>query len=182
MAGILDSVLNYLKLGDEDYEEEEYEEESSALRKKVRQPEETMDSPVKNEQIKRNYNTTRRTLDGYDTDRKERTNSKVIPIRTTQRGLEVCIVKPTSFEDSQDVCDMLLSGRAAVVNLEGFDPDEAQRIMDFISGAVYAINGKLEQISRYIFIFSPETIDITSDYSEITEEMGFGVPKLNREF
>jgi cell division inhibitor SepF len=92
----------------------------------------------------------------------ERTASnKVVPIRTTAKGFEVCIMKPTSFEDSQDICDMLMSGRAAVINLEGFDVDIAQRIMDFISGAVYALNGKLHQISSYIFIISPDTVDIS---------------------
>ena len=43
----------------------------------------------------------------------------------------------------------------------GFDPDDAQRIMDFISGCIYAINGKYHQISKYIFIFTPENVDIS---------------------
>lgn len=110
------------------------------------------------------------------------TNNKVVPIKSVARNLEVCIMKPSSFADSQDICDMLLSGRAAVVNLEGFDPIEAQRIMDFISGCVYAINGRLHQISRYIFIFSPDTIDISGDYLELLPVDGFGVPTINKEF
>lgn len=108
--------------------------------------------------------------------------SKVIPIRTTQKGLEVCIMKPKSFEDSQDICDVLLSGRAAVVNLEGFDIDLAQRIMDFISGAVYSMNGKLYQISGFIFIVSPESVDISGDYSDILAQSGFEVPTLSKDF
>ena len=114
--------------------------------------------------------------------RSERSN-KVVPIRTTSRGFEVCILKPGSFDDSQDVCDILLSNRAAVVNLEGFDPEEAQRIMDFISGCIYSINGKLHQISKYIFIFSPDSVDISGDYLDLANESAaFGVPTLNREF
>ena len=113
----------------------------------------------------------------------ERTASnKIVPIRTTPKGLEVCIMKPSTFEDSQDICDMLLTGRASVVNLEGFDPLDAQRIMDFISGCVYAINGKLHQISKYIFIFSPDSIDISGDYLEFMPDEGFEVPTLNKEF
>ena len=77
---------------------------------------------------------------------------------------------------------MLLTGRAVVVNLEGFDPDVAQRIMDFISGAVYAIGGKLHQISRYIFIFSPDNIDISGDYLDLVPVDGLGVPTINKEF
>lgn len=110
------------------------------------------------------------------------TVSKVVPIRNTQKSLEVCIMKPTSFEDSQDICDMLLSGRAAVINLEGFDVDIAQRVMDFVSGAVYAMNGKLHQISSYIFIISPDTVDISGDYLDLIRQNGFEVPTLSKEF
>lgn len=108
--------------------------------------------------------------------------SKVVPIRNTQKSLEVCIMKPTSFEDSQDICDMLLSGRAAVINLEGFDVDIAQRVMDFVSGAVYAMNGKLHQISSYIFIISPDNVDISGDYLDLIRQNGFEVPTLSKDF
>lgn len=108
--------------------------------------------------------------------------SKVVPIRSNIRGLEVCIMKPTSFEDSQDICDMLLSGRAAVINLEGFDVEIAQRVMDFVSGAVYALGGKLHQISSYIFIISPDSVDISGDYLDLIKQNGFEVPTLSKEF
>lgn len=107
---------------------------------------------------------------------------KVVPIRTTAKGFEVCIMKPTSFEDSQDICDVILSGRASVINLEGFDVDLAQRVMDFVSGSIYAVNGRLHQISNYIFIISPDTVDISGDYSDLIKQDGFGVPTLNKGF
>lgn len=110
------------------------------------------------------------------------TSNKVVPIRTTARGLEVCICKPKNFGDSTDACEMLLQGRAVVVNLEGIDIMEAQRIMDFISGCIFAISGKMHQISRYIFIFSPENVDISGDYLELSRDDEFGIPTLNKEF
>ena len=109
-------------------------------------------------------------------------SNKVVPIRTTARGLEVCICKPKNFGDSTDACEMLLQGRAVVVNLEGIDIMEAQRIMDFISGCIFAISGKMHQISRYIFIFSPESVDISGDYLELSRDDEFGIPTLNKEF
>ena len=112
----------------------------------------------------------------------ERTSSnKVVPIRTTAKGLEVCIMKPTTFEDSQEICDMLLTGRAVVINLEGFDDKLAQRRMDFISGSVYAINGKLHRISNCIFIVSPDTIDISGDYADLIQS-SFEPPTLQTRF
>jgi cell division inhibitor SepF len=109
-------------------------------------------------------------------------SNKVVPIRTTSRGLEVCICKPDNFGDSTDACEMLLQGRAVVVNLEGIDIMEAQRIMDVISGCIFAISGKMHQISRYIFIFSPENVDISGDYLELSQDDEFGIPTLNKEF
>ena len=186
------NALGYLKFSDdeEEYDDyDDYEEENEPQERRLfsSQPK----SVSKVEEKKTAFTQQERTSvreeqaeSKRSSSRMERTtNNKIVPIRTTPKGMEVCIMKPVSFEDSQDICDMLLTGRAAVVNLEGFDPDEAQRIMDFISGCVYAIGGKLHQISKYIFIFSPDTIDISGDYQElVSDNFGFGVPTLNKEF
>lgn len=115
-------------------------------------------------------------------ERQVTTSSRVVPLRSASsaRALEVSIMKPTRFDDSQDICDMLVDERATVVNLEGIDLALAQRIMDFISGAVYALNGKIHQISNLIFIVSPENVDISGDYLSYVEQNGFEVPTLNR--
>lgn len=124
----------------------------------------------------------------YSESRRERAQrpapSRVVPLRSvsasSSRSLEVSIMKPTRFDDSQDICDMLVDERATVVNLEGIDLALAQRIMDFISGAVYALNGKIHQISGLIFIVSPENVDISGDYLSYVEQNGFEVPTLNQ--
>lgn len=118
------------------------------------------------------------------TERIASANNRVVPLRSaanaSSRILEVSIMKPTRFDDSQDICDMLVNERATVVNLEGIDLALAQRIMDFISGAVYAVNGKIHQISNLIFIISPENVDISGDYLSYVEQNGFEVPTLNQ--
>lgn len=193
MSKMIKNFLGYLKLNEDD-EFDEFEEEFEESERKRLQKEEKERQKLAKE-IKEQQIIERRPKSSQDKEvnipetRKERNvrmertaSNKIVPIRTTPKGLEVCIMKPSSFEDSQDICDMLLTGRASVVNLEGFDPLEAQRIMDFISGCVYAINGKLHQISKYIFIFSPDTIDISGDYLEFMPDEGFEVPTLNKEF
>ncbi|MCI8625721.1 MAG: cell division protein SepF [Lachnospiraceae bacterium] len=209
MANIIKDFLGYLKLGEDEEEYDEfYDEDEEEQERKVRKREARLQSSEIRQERNTRFDQEERlertgTLGGasfssrrYGSDEPEEfprekrgvrmektTSNKVVPIRTTQKGMEVCIMKPDSFEDSQDICDMLLSGRAVVVNLEGFDPLEAQRIMDFISGSVYAISGKLHQISKYIFIFSPDSIDISGDsFGVATEEDGFEVPTLNKEF
>lgn len=195
MANIIKNLLDSLKLGDDDdfdydddfEEEDEIEPVRPAKRERLEKVEK-IPHVSESRAPKSSYEKPLRDTKNTETKKErqvhmERTSSnKIVPIRTTTKGLEVCIMKPVSFEDSQDICDMLLTGRAVVVNLEGFDPLDAQRIMDFISGAVYAINGKLHQISRFIFIFSPDNIDISGDFQELLPDDGFGVPTLNKEF
>lgn len=90
-----------------------------------------------------------------------RTNNKVVPMR---RGMEVTIVKPSSMEDSSEVCDYLLAGKAVVLNLEGIHMEVAQRIIDFTSGATYSIGGNLQKISNYIFIATPQSVELSGDF------------------
>ena len=107
-----------------------------------------------------------------------------MPIRTSSSDVEVCIFKPANFGESQEVCDILLGGQPVIVNLEGIDVEEAQRIMDFVSGCIFSIQGNMRQISKYIFIFSPKTIDISGDYIKNVAENneGISIPTLSKEF
>ena len=84
-----------------------------------------------------------------------------------QQGMEICAIKPTSMEDTREVTDTLLKNRTVVLNLEGIDVDVAQRIVDFVSGSCYAIRGNLQKISRYIFIITPASVDISGDFQEM---------------
>lgn len=90
-------------------------------------------------------------------------HGKIVPMKSKISRGEVCVLRPTVFEDSREISDVLLSGRAAVVNLEGIDLAVAQRIIDFISGSCYAMAGNIEKISNYIFIVTPESIEISGD-------------------
>jgi cell division inhibitor SepF len=189
MSNIFKGLLNYMRLteddDDDEYEEYLQEEAEKELRKTRR-----LEKQAKKSEMLKGQQRNRSSASAVNSDlRKERasrmersTTGKVVPIRTTAKGLEVCIMKPTSFEDSQEICDMLLSGRATVINLEGFDDKLAQRTMDFVSGSVYAINGKLHRISNCIFIVSPDAVDISGDYLDIIQESGFEPPTFHSQF
>ncbi len=194
MANPLGNLLQLLRLGDdEDYDDDYYEDD---FEDDIDQEEERrlLEKEQKRKERAERKNARRSSYDEEEDFRQpepeqasRRTSvrtasNKVVPIRTTSRGLEVCICKPKNFGDSTDACEMLLQGRAVVVNLEGIDILEAQRIMDFISGCIFAISGKMHQISRYIFIFSPENVDISGDYLELSKDDEFGIPTLNKEF
>ncbi len=97
--------------------------------------------------------------------------SNVIPMRGTkvsEKQMEVCVIKPVSVEDGgRSIADTLLEGRAVILNLEGLQVSVAQRIIDFSSGACYAINGNFQKVSNYIFIITPESVEISGDFQEL---------------
>ena len=108
-----------------------------------------------------------------------RSNPKVVPMR---RSMEVTMIKPTSMEDSRDICDFLLAGKAVVLNMEGIHTEVAQRIIDFTTGATYSMNGNLQKISSYIFIATPDSVELSGDFQDILAAggaMGMDVSGLN---
>ncbi|PNV63788.1 cell division protein SepF [Clostridium sp. chh4-2] len=103
-------------------------------------------------------------------------SNKVVPMK---RGMEVSLIKPTSIEDSREICDYLLAGKAVVLNMEGLHMEIAQRIIDFTSGATYSMNGNLQKISNYIFIATPESVELSGDFTDLLNNGTLDVSGLN---
>ena len=103
-------------------------------------------------------------------------SSKVVPMK---RNMEVSMIKPTSIEDSREICDYLLAGKAVVLNMEGIHTEVAQRIIDFTSGATYSMNGNLQKISSYIFIATPDSVELSGDFQELLGSGALDVSGLN---
>lgn len=97
--------------------------------------------------------------------------------RKLGNGMEVCVIKPTSFDETREITDTLLSNRTVVLNMEGLDMGLAQRIIDFTSGSTYAIKGNLQKISHYIFIVTPASVDISGDFPTLLND-SFEVPQF----
>ena len=93
--------------------------------------------------------------------------------------MEVTMIKPTSMDDSRDICDYLLSGKAVVLNMEGIHMETAQRIIDFTSGATYSMNGNLQKISNYIFIATPQSVELSGDFQDLLSGGNLDVSGLN---
>ena len=109
-----------------------------------------------------------------------RTSSKITPMRSSRRGnqtvnMEVCVIKPSSMEDTREIADTLVDNSTVILNLEGIDVELAQRIIDFTSGACYSLGGSLQKVSSYIFVLGPSNVDITGDLQNI---LGGSVPSV----
>jgi cell division inhibitor SepF len=159
--GVFDGFLNMMRLGpddDDDFYDDGYDDEV------VEKPKASRTSKP---QSTESAAETKRT--------KEKPQSKITPMRTSSRrsqtasGMEVCVIKPTSFEESREITETLLANRTVVLNVEGLDMDIAQRIIDFASGSCFAISGNLQKISNYIFIITPENVDISGDFQSIMD-------------
>lgn len=200
MAKFMEKILNSFSITDDDDLDDfdDYDDELTV--KKEKKAERTVrareEAPVMRKDTVKNASITTTTKpitkqtthieDDFD-DFRERpktverpaATNRVVPLRSA-RIMEVSVMKPTRFDDSQAICDMLVGENATIVNLEGIDIELAQRIMDFVSGAVYSLNGKIHQISNLIFIISPENVEISGDYLSYIEQNSFEVPTLNK--
>ena len=88
---------------------------------------------------------------------------------------QVLIEKPADMEQAATVSDHFKLGNIAVVSLEAVDKPLAQRIADFLGGAVYVMNGEIERISDDIFVMAPSHVKITSEFRrELKSEFKFG--------
>ncbi len=85
--------------------------------------------------------------------------NKVISVHTTTQ-LKVVVRTPISFENAKDIADHLKAKKPVVVNLENVDVPIAKRIIDFLSGAVYAVDGNIQKIADKIFLVAPYSVGI----------------------
>lgn len=96
----------------------------------------------------------------------------------------VVLVEPIRFEESQGIADNLLGHKAVVINIESCDTDIAAKIIDFVGGVVYAIDGTIQKVSQGIILAAPQNIDIASELKhdmETTDEEIFAwITQYNR--
>ncbi len=85
---------------------------------------------------------------------------KVVNIHNNA-NFKIDVFEPRTFEEAVEIVECLRSKRPVVINLEEIDPELARKIFDFLSGALCAIDGKAEKISKGIFLMAPDNVQIT---------------------
>ena len=84
-------------------------------------------------------------------------------------GSKMMLLEPRAYSESQQIADYLKNRCAVVVNLKRVTPDQAKRIVDFLSGCIYAIGGDLQKIGGGIFLCTPKNINVQGKISNDTE-------------
>lgn len=183
-----EKFLNMMTLNDADDEYDEYEEEYEEVEEDYDDyddddyDDESEESDHSDEDFRKPILSFRHKMREIEEKREEledgrETNEniprRVIPFHHGKRGEGdiVKVIKPQEFNEAQTIVDYLKEGKTIVVNLEGIEISQAQRIIDFIGGASFIIDGSLKAISNNIFIVAPGNIEVSGDLkSEIIND------------
>jgi cell division inhibitor SepF len=106
-------------------------------------------------------------------DRNSRKNpqGKVLNMNNNN-SLKVVVLAPQNILEARELCDHLKSNKPVIMNVEGVDTPLAQRMVDFLSGAVYCLDGDIQKISTGIFLATPASIEITGDLKDDMKNKG----------
>ena len=143
MAKLFNKMLNFVGW---ESEEEEVMDEQEATKEELLQPQFLQNNSKKQQ-------------------------SKVVNIHSTNQ-FKVVIMQPEVFDDAQDICDHLKNKKPIVINLEGVEKEGGQRIIDFLSGSVYALDGNIQKVSAGIFVIAPNNVDIMGDFKDELRNKG----------
>ncbi|WP_040948453.1 cell division protein SepF [Gorillibacterium massiliense] len=88
----------------------------------------------------------------------------------SQKSVRVVLNEPRSYEDTQEIADHLRSRRPVIVNLQRVRPDQGKRIVDFLSGTVYALSGTISKIGPQIFLCTPDSVEIQGSIKEMMDD------------
>lgn len=145
MAKLLEKVLDFVGWEtDEDYEDDIYEDEI------------VESTPHRAER---------------HTSQKRSPQGKVLSMNNNN-NLKVVVLAPQNILEARELCDHLRSNKPIIMNVEGVDTPLAQRMVDFLSGAVYCLDGDIQKISSGIFLATPASIEITGDLKDEMHNKG----------
>lgn len=159
--GFMDELKRLARPYEDDVEEADYEDEESEA------------EPAR-ERPRRSTQSEEPSYSGYsDSGSSDRRSSSgnVVNINTTTQ-LQVVLVKPEKFDEASAIANHLRDKRTVVLNLEAANKDIARRMVDFLSGVAYALEGKIKKVAISTYIITPYNVDIIGDLMDELESNG----------
>ena len=139
MSGFMNKMLNLVCFTGENYEEDYYAENE------IQDEYDDYEEPV---------------IDRLTS----RRSSRVVKLHeTSSQQMKVVVMQPESFEEAREITNHLKNRKPVIVNLEAIDKNVARRVIDFLSGAIYALDGDIQKISNSIFLIAPNNVGIMSE-------------------
>jgi cell division inhibitor SepF len=90
----------------------------------------------------------------------------LVSLQSAMKSSKVNLVEPRVYAEAQDIAEHLKSKRAVVVNLQRIEKDQGLRIIDFLSGTVYALGGDIQRVGTDIFLCVPDTVEVDGAISD----------------
>ena len=84
---------------------------------------------------------------------------------------EVVLFHPANFNDTSKAADHLRNKKAVIVNMENVDKAMARRVVDFLSGCAYAVDGKVKKVAQSTYLFCPFNMDVVGDLENLQNEV-----------
>jgi len=138
--GIFNRILDAVGLEEEEFEYEEDEimdEEVDFYEDELEEPEEPRAS--------------------------RRRQAKVTPLPNSSAKMKMLVFQPSSYEEAECIIDNLKSRKPVIMNLDELELELGQRILDFVGGAVYSLNGDIKKVARSIFVVAPSNVDVAQN-------------------
>lgn len=144
MSGLINKILQFMNGEQEEHEEMTDEKENQY---------------VAEEDTGHLYETKN---NDYFFGRNKKNENKIVSLHAASQ-IKVVIVSPSHFDDAQEICDHLKNKKPVIVNLEDLEKECAQRIIDFLSGALYALDGTIQKVSGAIYLAAPCNVDVLNE-------------------
>ena len=156
MAAIINKFMDMFGIGNQD--EEEYDEETNyAENQEIEEEEEFYTKPKS--RSRRSFSDIEREnpYGGRSID------TKVIPMNTSVSSSKMVITQPTCYEDVEEIGAYLKNKKSVIINLENVGKEDARRVLDFLSGAAFMIEGTIQRVSNLIYLMAPKSVEIQND-------------------
>ncbi|SDM52131.1 cell division inhibitor SepF [Psychrobacillus sp. OK028] len=102
----------------------------------------------------------------FNTIPKEINSPNLVSIQNVQKSSKVILIEPRVYAEAQDISEHLKGKKAVIVNLQRIDKEQGIRIIDFLSGTVYALGGDIQRIGTDIFLCAPDSVEVDGAISD----------------
>ncbi len=145
-SNAISNFINMLKGNQDEYEDEMLDEEME----------------YEND-MEEEYTPSRKYSDASDMQYSSKSQSKIVPMNTAVSSSKMVITQPSCYEDVQEIGEYLKCKKAVIINLENVCKEDGQKILDFMSGATFMIEGTIQKVSNLIYLMTPKCVEIQND-------------------
>lgn len=96
----------------------------------------------------------------------KRKQARVVGLPSIANKMRMLVFQPSSYEEAECIIDNLRARKPVIMNLDDLDIELGQRILDFVGGAVYSLNGDIKKVARSIFVVAPSNVDVAQNITE----------------